>query len=718
MGWEMPPDSDGGVWTLLTIQFIPLQVVARFAVTCAERDKADGIVIGARNHAACVFGSKMVLHPRDKRPAEATGKRPKAPENAVPTPPPKTYSQTPPSRRTSSAPGEYGAGAMLSVNRTEMAMPSNAAQAPQPPSIHRGVKRELDAADDDCAGLRRPLKQKPAPTASSDSVDAEASEFIKVELNRSDDALRYRRSILEAALGFVNRVSHRANDAAAVDETACAIKVMSASASANKYQFPDQILPKTLKRMAIALVDGTVGGQALAEYRVCVCFKTYILFSMWPALEDSDVLLKEHIKSSRNRYRDLTLQSLSSMSMMAQPTIGLCQALVAGCVFAHLTGDTSRSWNLVAYASRVLVALGYHKAENSASAPETDEDYEIQGCVFWCFIMDRLLSMHLGRPPSLPGLELNRAWLAHPDLSPPLTAIADLLADFACIQDMVLSWRDAHRRKGSSDGTEAGPSIASIQYRMTDISAKINNARKILPEGIRDMLFSLDFAYFSLDTIVLRLSPYVASDPDTRQRCLTSARDALFALSALQDQELRRSNGAAEEEYPSFLAWTIHAYPLCPFFVVFCNVVSTSSVQDFQLIQKVTDVFARYAAGNKAVKRLHELCSKLVELCRPPFQLPSSVPEATTTYLPYGPQASGVTVDVRANMIFTPDHALLGNAALPQQHYSLATSAGNSSSVPRTATSFAEFAMDTSLWTDNTMMGLFNYEPSLSWLNG
>lgn len=137
------------------------------------------------------------------------------------------------------------------------------------------------------------------------------------------------------------------------------------------------------------------------------------------------------------------------------------------------------------------------------------------------------------------------------------------------------------------------------------------------------------------------------------------------------------------------------------------------------MIQRVTDGLARYAAGNKAVKRLHELCSKLVELCRPPFQLPGGVLQATTTYRPYVPQPSAATVNPRANMLFTLDNPPLGNGAMLQHHYSLGTCASNSSDVPRTATSFTEFAMDSSsLWTDNTMMGLFNYEPSLSWLNG
>jgi hypothetical protein len=59
------------------------------------------------------------------------------------------------------------------------------------------------------------------------------------------------------------------------------------------------------------------------------------------------------------------------------------------------------------------------------------------------------------------------------------------------------------------------------------------------------------------------------------------------------------------------------SYPLCPFFVVFCNVVGTSNVRDFQLLQDVTDGISTLVSENKFVNRLHRLCGTLLELCRP-----------------------------------------------------------------------------------------------------
>jgi hypothetical protein len=62
---------------------------------------------------------------------------------------------------------------------------------------------------------------------------------------------------------------------------------------------------------------------------------------------------------------------------------------------------------------------------------------------------------------------------------------------------------------------------------------------------------------------------------------------------------------------------TMLSYPLCPFFVVFCNVVGTSDARDFQLLQDVTDGISTLVTENKYVHRLHRLCETLLRLCRP-----------------------------------------------------------------------------------------------------
>jgi hypothetical protein len=125
------------------------------------------------------------------------------------------------------------------------------------------------------------------------------------------------------------------------------------------------------------------------------------------------------------------------------------------------------------------------------------------------------------------------------------------------------------------------------------------------------------------------------------------------------------------------------SYPLCPFFVVFCNVVGTSDAQDFQLLQDVTDGISELVAENKFVNRLHRLCTALLDLCKPLIYTPST--SATTT------SASAAAV-----------------AGLPIE-------ATGQLNFPNTNGDVDDFLA--SSWNDDRMWQLFQSQPSLDWFN-
>jgi hypothetical protein len=56
---------------------------------------------------------------------------------------------------------------------------------------------------------------------------------------------------------------------------------------------------------------------------------------------------------------------------------------------------------------------------------------------------------------------------------------------------------------------------------------------------------------------------------------------------------------------------------LTPFFVLFCNVVANSNMQDFELIQNITDGLSHIMKSNEAIARLYQICAKFVTLCKP-----------------------------------------------------------------------------------------------------
>jgi hypothetical protein len=134
---------------------------------------------------------------------------------------------------------------------------------------------------------------------------------------------------------------------------------------------------------------------------------------------------------------------------------------------------------------------------------------------------------------------------------------------------------------------------------------------------------------------------------------------------------------------PANITRTILSYPLCPFFVVFCNVVGTSDAQDFQLLQDVTDGISELVSENKFINRLHRLCTTLIGLCKPLIQ--SRV--VTTTTVNNGmPETAIPPIDPN----------------IGQLNY------------PETNGHADDFLTS---WNDDRMWTLFQSQPSLDWFN-
>jgi hypothetical protein len=125
------------------------------------------------------------------------------------------------------------------------------------------------------------------------------------------------------------------------------------------------------------------------------------------------------------------------------------------------------------------------------------------------------------------------------------------------------------------------------------------------------------------------------------------------------------------------------SYPLCPFFVVFCNVVGTSNARDFQLLQDVTDGISSLVTENKYVHRLHRLCATLLGLSKPLIQ----------------PMAN-------SEVSVPPTH--VAGSSLP---------ALNNPDVLGAPNGGAGEGFINSTWNDDMMWQLFQSQPSLDWFN-
>lgn len=138
------------------------------------------------------------------------------------------------------------------------------------------------------------------------------------------------------------------------------------------------------------------------------------------------------------------------------------------------------------------------------------------------------------------------------------------------------------------------------------------------------------------------------------------------------------------------------SYPLCPFFVVFCNVVGTSNELDFQLLQAVTDGISALVTENKYVNRLHRLCATLLSLCTPLVKSSGSQERNNmNAAIPGFSTQASMGPSTLSGISNTPD--TLG----------VAPGAGNSNTDGFLA----------STWNDDMMWQLFQSQPSLDWFN-
>lgn len=141
------------------------------------------------------------------------------------------------------------------------------------------------------------------------------------------------------------------------------------------------------------------------------------------------------------------------------------------------------------------------------------------------------------------------------------------------------------------------------------------------------------------------------------------------------------------------------SYPLCPFFVVFCNVVGTSNPQDFQLLQDVTDGISTLVTENKFVNRLHRLCATLLGLCKPLVQSRSIEAQAHFPNLNTMPVAPNLPIPPVSAENGGLDHGANGTGGVGGQH------------------GVGADGFMASSWNDNMMWQLFQSQPSLDWFN-
>jgi hypothetical protein len=169
---------------------------------------------------------------------------------------------------------------------------------------------------------------------------------------------------------------------------------------------------------AIADTDGGLYQSTLSTDPAHI-FLAYMIIAVTPLVSDIHPVAQGSFISTH-----ILAMSLKVLDKVFQKEDGadIIHCLHILVIYSIHSSTAGSSWHLIGIAMRKCVALGYHlePAEKVGS-----EEAAARRWAFWsCYLLDRLISAALGRPPSLndryitvklPGYNLPRAVIASPD---------------------------------------------------------------------------------------------------------------------------------------------------------------------------------------------------------------------------------------------------------------------------------------------------------------
>ncbi|KAK1140656.1 hypothetical protein N8T08_009969 [Aspergillus melleus] len=364
----------------------------------------------------------------------------------------------------------------------------------------------------------------------------------------------------------------------------------------------------SLKKMGLALLRREVSAPTSTIYTVCVNAMAYKFLTTVLTIDGADDLT-ENLRVSAQEYRASAQAALKQIPLVTPPSLALLQALLCGIFLHQGSGDTTLCWGLTKAACRACVDMGL----DVAVARDAGVSSEVYYCVIWCYMLEKNYACKTGQCRSSLSTSLGTDLPALPPSSVPLSGLLEIYIDLARIQAVLLP----HLESSSADSRE-GPAFEDVGdellSKMNQIHSKIEQIASPSPlwKGL-DMnseVAALQFAFHSVMTAIFHLRQVTSSQTATSiELYLQSARQPLSALVSM-------CLSCDKQSTVAFLHWTLLYYPLTAYFVLFCNVVTTANLADFQLLSTIADCLAHSGSISPPIAQLQSLFSKLVSLAQ------------------------------------------------------------------------------------------------------
>ncbi|PLB53602.1 hypothetical protein P170DRAFT_469090 [Aspergillus steynii IBT 23096] len=380
----------------------------------------------------------------------------------------------------------------------------------------------------------------------------------------------------------------------------------------------------SLKKMGLALLRREVSAPTSTIYTVCVNAVAYKFLTTVLTIDGAEGLTEE-LRASAQEYRASAQAALKQIPLVAPPSLALLQAMLCGIFLHQGSGDTTLCWGLTKAACRACLDLGLDAAVLQGTSVSSEAYY----CFLWCYMLDKNYASKTGRCRSSLNVSLGTDLQSSPFPGVPMAGLLEVYVDLARIQAVLLPYLEGSSANCRETAVfdDVGDELLS---KMNQIHSKIDHIASPSPlwKGLdmQSEIAALEFSFHSVMTAIFHLRQVTSSQTAaSTELYLQSARQPLSALVSM-------CLSCDKQSTVAFLHWTLLFYPLTAYFALFCNVVTTANVADFQLLSTIADCLVHSGAISPPIAQLQSLFRKLVSLaqCFLPGHRRSIADEAAT----------------------------------------------------------------------------------------
>ncbi|EPE30121.1 hypothetical protein GLAREA_12844 [Glarea lozoyensis ATCC 20868] len=310
---------------------------------------------------------------------------------------------------------------------------------------------------------------------------------------------------------------------------------------------------------------------------------------------------------------------LASLNLFMALTLENSKALVLGSVYAVGVSSLSMAWTLISTAARLCQSLGYHRLV--AAKESSTDDFNVKKAIFgYVYILDKTLSLRLGRPSSIPDVDLAVDPIVAISMTEPQpwNFIWCLWIEAATIHGRTFEQLYSPQAMGMSHQArlEAVQRLSNATIAAKEKNAKFGqqfaNTDNFRNQHLKFVKQANDVVYFSLLTLIHRAIPNNEpgiSSPFNHE-CLAAARAALAA------HHLCFTNYKDQHKYiwTIYLQWTILACPFIPFLVIFCHAVTTLSLDTINDLELFVTSLLPPSRTHTTSQKMHDLCQKFYQV--------------------------------------------------------------------------------------------------------